>query len=169
MTLCSRSFRAVFCCLRCLWNTCRARWFPSRITLLKRLSARSLPDCLISDFRQSKKARLVRAFLTGTDGTFSAKTGRCKFHQRNRIPFGNVFPKNLGWYRKGATIRFSFQTRRHVRRVRQPCAARPGGEKVEAQEALPPAVVLGAESLSLMSQHFPREPAKRCFRAIVVN
>ena len=43
------------------------------------------------------------------------------------------------------------------------------GEKVEAQEALPPAVVLGAESLSLMSQHFPREPAKRCFRAIVVN
>ena len=38
-------------------------------------------------------------------------------------------------------------------------------EKVEVQEAVPPAGVLGAEPLSLMPQHFPREPAKRCFQA----
>ena len=39
-------------------------------------------------------------------------------------------------------------------------------DKVEVQEALPPAGVLGAEPLRLMPQHFPREPAKRCFRAM---
>ena len=38
-------------------------------------------------------------------------------------------------------------------------------EKVEVQEALPPAGGLGAKPLSLMPQHFPREPAKRCFQA----
>ena len=42
-------------------------------------------------------------------------------------------------------------------------------EKVEVQEALPPAGVLGAEPLSLMPQHFPREPAKRCFQAMASN
>ena len=42
-------------------------------------------------------------------------------------------------------------------------------DKVEVQEALPPAGVLGADPLSLMPQHFPREPAKRCFRATTVN
>ena len=42
-------------------------------------------------------------------------------------------------------------------------------DKVEVQEALPPAGVLGAEPLSLMPQHFPREPAKRCFRAMAAN
>jgi len=42
-------------------------------------------------------------------------------------------------------------------------------EKVEVQEALPPAGVLGAEPLSLMLQHFPREPAKRCFQAMAAN
>ncbi len=42
-------------------------------------------------------------------------------------------------------------------------------EKVEAQEALPFAGVLGAEPLSLMQRHFPREPAKRCFRAMAAN
>ena len=31
-------------------------------------------------------------------------------------------------------------------------------EKVEVQEAVPPAGVLGAEPLSLMPQHFPCEP-----------
>ena len=42
-------------------------------------------------------------------------------------------------------------------------------EKAEAQEAVPPAGVLGAEPLSLMPQHFHREPAKRCFRATAAN
>ena len=42
-------------------------------------------------------------------------------------------------------------------------------EKVEVQEALPPAGILGAEPLSLMPQHFPREPAKRCFQAMAAN
>ena len=42
-------------------------------------------------------------------------------------------------------------------------------EKVEVQKALPPAGVLGAEPLSLMPQHFPREPAKRCFRAMAAS
>ena len=42
-------------------------------------------------------------------------------------------------------------------------------DKVEVQEALPPAGVLGAEPLSLMPQHFPREPAKRCVRAMAAN
>ena len=42
-------------------------------------------------------------------------------------------------------------------------------EKVEVQEALPPAGVLGAEPLSLMPQHFPREPAKRCFQTMAAN
>ena len=40
---------------------------------------------------------------------------------------------------------------------------------MEVQEALPPAGVLGAEPLSLMLQHFPREPAKRCFQAMAAN
>ena len=42
-------------------------------------------------------------------------------------------------------------------------------EKVEVQEALPPAGGLGAKPLSLMPQHFPREPAKRCFRAMAAS
>ena len=42
-------------------------------------------------------------------------------------------------------------------------------DKVEVQEALPPAGVLGAEPQSLMPKHFPREPAKRCFRAMAAN
>ena len=42
-------------------------------------------------------------------------------------------------------------------------------EKVEAQEAVPPAGVLGAEPLSLMPQHFPRKPAKRCFQTMAAN
>ena len=42
-------------------------------------------------------------------------------------------------------------------------------EKVEVQEALAPAGVLGAELLSLMPQHFPCEPAKRCFWAMAAN
>ena len=42
-------------------------------------------------------------------------------------------------------------------------------KKVEVQEALPPAGVIGAEPLSLMPQHFPREPAKRCSRAMAAN
>ena len=49
---------------------------------------------------------------------------------------------------------------------------RSGGQcvkKVEVQEALPPAGVLGAEPLSLMPQHSSREPAKRCSRAHAVD
>ena len=51
---------------------------------------------------------------------------------------------------------------------------RPGGglqgvEKVEAQEAVPPARVLGAEPLNLVPQHFSREPAKRCSRVSAAN
>ena len=42
-------------------------------------------------------------------------------------------------------------------------------KKVEVQEALPPAGVLGAEPLSLVPQHFFREPAKRCSRALAAN
>ena len=42
-------------------------------------------------------------------------------------------------------------------------------KKVEVQEALPPAGVLGAEPLSLVPQHFSREPAQRCSRALAVN
>ena len=42
-------------------------------------------------------------------------------------------------------------------------------KKVEVQEALPPAGVIGAEPLSLMPQRFPREPAKRCSRAMAAN
>ena len=32
-------------------------------------------------------------------------------------------------------------------------------KKVEVQEALPPAGVIGAEPLNLVPQHFPRKPA----------
>ena len=32
-------------------------------------------------------------------------------------------------------------------------------QKVEVQEALPPAGVIGAEPLTLVPQHFPRKPA----------
>ena len=32
-------------------------------------------------------------------------------------------------------------------------------KKVEVQEALPPAGVMGAEPLTLVPQHFPRKPA----------
>ena len=32
-------------------------------------------------------------------------------------------------------------------------------KKVEVQEALPPAGVIGAEPLTLLPQHFPRKPA----------
>ena len=42
-------------------------------------------------------------------------------------------------------------------------------DKVEVQEALPPAGVLGAEPLSFMPRHLPREPAKRCFQAMAAN
>ena len=42
-------------------------------------------------------------------------------------------------------------------------------DKMEVQEAVPPAGGVGAEPLSLMPQHFPREPAKRCFRAMAAN
>ena len=42
-------------------------------------------------------------------------------------------------------------------------------DTVEEQEALPPAGVLGAVPLSLKPQHFSREPAKRCFRAMADN
>ena len=42
-------------------------------------------------------------------------------------------------------------------------------KKVEVQESLPPAGVLGAEPLSLMPQHSSREPAKRCSRARAVD
>ena len=49
------------------------------------------------------------------------------------------------------------------------CGELQAADKVEVQEAVPPAGVLGAEPLSLMPQHFPREPAKRCFRAMTAN
>ena len=42
-------------------------------------------------------------------------------------------------------------------------------KKAEVQEALPPAGVSGAEPLSLVPQHFFREPAKRCSRALAAN
>ena len=42
-------------------------------------------------------------------------------------------------------------------------------KKAEVQEALPPAGVSGAEPLSLVPQHFFREPAKRCSRAQAAN
>ena len=42
-------------------------------------------------------------------------------------------------------------------------------DKAEVQETVPPDGVLGAESLSLMPQHFPREPAKRRFQTMVAN
>ena len=42
-------------------------------------------------------------------------------------------------------------------------------KKVEVQEALPPAGVIGAEPLTLMPQHFSRKPAKRCLRATAAN
>ena len=42
-------------------------------------------------------------------------------------------------------------------------------KKVEVQEALPPAGVIGAEPLALVPQHFPRKPAKRCLRAMAAN
>ena len=42
-------------------------------------------------------------------------------------------------------------------------------EKVEVQEAVPSAGVLGAESLSLMPKHFSREPTKRRFRTMTAN
>ena len=42
-------------------------------------------------------------------------------------------------------------------------------KKVEVQEALSPAGVIGAEPLTLVPQHFPRKPAQRCLRAITAN
>ena len=42
-------------------------------------------------------------------------------------------------------------------------------KKVEVQEALPPAGVIGAEPLNLVPQHFSRKPAKRCLRARAAN
>ena len=42
-------------------------------------------------------------------------------------------------------------------------------KKVEVQEALPPAGVIGAEPLTLVPQHFFRKPAKRCLRALTAN
>ena len=38
-------------------------------------------------------------------------------------------------------------------------AAHRVSKKVEVQEALPPAGVIGAEPLNLVPQHFPRKPA----------
>ena len=42
-------------------------------------------------------------------------------------------------------------------------------KKVEVQEALPPARVIGAAPLTLVPQHFPRKPAQRCLRATAAN
>ena len=42
-------------------------------------------------------------------------------------------------------------------------------DKVEVQEALPPAGVLGAEPLSLMPRRFPRETARCRSRALAAN
>ena len=42
-------------------------------------------------------------------------------------------------------------------------------KKVEVQEALPPAGVIGAEPLTLVPQQFSRKPAKRCLRATTAN
>ena len=42
-------------------------------------------------------------------------------------------------------------------------------KKVEVQEALPPAGVIGAEPLTLVPQHFSRKPEKRCLRAWAAN
>ena len=39
------------------------------------------------------------------------------------------------------------------------CKALQSVKKVEVQEALPPAGVIGAEPLTLVPQHFPRKPA----------
>ena len=47
--------------------------------------------------------------------------------------------------------------------------ANQGAEKVEGQKALLPAGVLGADPISLMPQHFPRESAKRRSRAMAAN
>ena len=41
--------------------------------------------------------------------------------------------------------------------------------KVEVQEAMPPAGVVGAEPLNLAPQHISRKPAKRCLRAPTAN
>ena len=55
------------------------------------------------------------------------------------------------------------------RNMRQPLQGSPECQKVEVQEALPPAGVIGAESLTLVPQHFPRKPAQRCLRARAAN
>ena len=49
------------------------------------------------------------------------------------------------------------------------CRRRQSVKKVEVQEALPPAGVIGAEPLTLVPQHFPRKPAKRCLRTLADN
>ncbi len=43
------------------------------------------------------------------------------------------------------------------RNMRQPLQGSPECQKVEVQEALPPAGVIGAESLTLVPQHFSRK------------
>ena len=50
---------------------------------------------------------------------------------------------------------------------RRMLAEYPIAVKVEVQEALPPAGVIGAEPLTLVPQHFSRKPAKRCLRTLV--
>ena len=42
-------------------------------------------------------------------------------------------------------------------------------KKVEVQEALPPARVIGPAPLTLVPQHFPRKPVQRCLRATAAN
>ena len=52
---------------------------------------------------------------------------------------------------------------------RRMLAEYPIAVKVEVQEALPPAGVIGAEPLNLAPQHVSRNPAKRCLRAPTAN
>ena len=52
---------------------------------------------------------------------------------------------------------------------RRMLAEYPIAVKVEVQEALPPAGVIGAAPLTLVPQHFFRKPAKRCLRARTAN
>ena len=52
---------------------------------------------------------------------------------------------------------------------RRMLAEYPIAVKVEVQEALPPAGVVGAEPLNLAPQHGSRKPAKRCLRAPTAN
>ncbi len=72
---------------------------------------------------------------------------------------------------------FFHQVRKNARREHTPAKHKKApskedgrvAEKVEVQETLSPAGVLGAEPLSLMPQHIPREPAKRRFQTMAAN